>query len=88
MAVSRRISGKRSAEEAGGAEEAQARANIREIAEVCDNTTELDIDVIEKAFEEMPRYEKKLQEAREKHLGTFVDLNASKVIYEEDFVSE
>ena len=88
MAVSRRISGKRSAEEAGGAEEAQARAKRREIAEVCENTTELDMDVIEKAFEETPSYEKKLQEAREKHLGTLVDFNTFEVIYEEDFVNE
>ncbi len=31
---------------------------------------EIGMDVIEKAFEEAPSYEKKLQEAREKHLGT------------------
>ncbi len=88
MTVYRHIFGKRSAEEAVGSEEAHARANIREIAEVCENTTELDMDVIEKAFEETPSYEKKLQEAREKHLGTLVDLNTFEVIYEEDFVSE
>ncbi len=55
---------------------------------VCENATELDMDVIEKAFEETPSYEKKLQEAREKHLGTLVDFNTLEVIYEEDFVSE
>ena len=54
MTISRRIFGKRSAEEIVGAEEALARANIREIAEVCENTAELDMDVIEKAFEETP----------------------------------
>ena len=46
------------------------------------------MDVIEKAFEETPSYEKKLQEAREKHLGTFVDFNTLEVIYEEDFIDE
>jgi hypothetical protein len=61
---------------------------LREIAEVCENTTELDMDVIEKAFEETPLYEKKLQEAREKHLGTLVDFITFGVIYEEDFVNE
>ncbi len=88
MTVSKQILGKRSAEEAAGAKEAHTRANIREIAEMCENTTELDMDVIEKAFEETPSYEKKLQEAREKHLGTLVDFNTFEVIYEEDFVSE
>ncbi len=88
MTVSRRICGKRSAEEAVGAEEAQARATRREVAEVCENATELDMDVIEKAFEETPSYEKKLQEAREKHLGTLVDFNTFEVIYEEEIVDE
>ena len=55
---------------------------------MCDNTAELDVDVIEKAFVETPSYEKKLQEAREKHLGTLVDFNTFEVIYEEDFVNE
>ena len=55
---------------------------------MCENTTELDMDVIEKAFEETPSYENKLQEAREKHLGTLVDFITFEVIYEEDFVSE
>ncbi len=54
MTVSRRIFGKRSAEEAVGAEEAQARTERREIAEMCQNTMELDMDVVEKAFEETP----------------------------------
>ncbi len=46
------------------------------------------MDVIDTAFEETPSYEKKLQEAREKHLGTLVDFNTFEVIYEEDFVNE
>ncbi len=47
MEVTRRITGRSSSEEVGGAEEAQARTKRRETAEVCETTTALDMNIIE-----------------------------------------
>ena len=80
MEVSRRVAGKRSSEEVVGAEEAQIRAKRREIAEVCENATELDMNIVEKAFKETPSYENKLQEGAgeaPQHLDGFNTFKAS-----------